>query len=125
MLYESMSDGEEENPLGTSNCMQRLREERIRVRQARAMLVEHLHQLESRLQRQPIQTATFEDIPQDTKEDGKEGARSSEEDQPLPEENNILPRVILQPLNKEGDQIFTKLYKSICESQRLQCASLA
>eukprot|EP00963_Diacronema_lutheri_P005215 scaffold398_cov356-Pavlova_lutheri.AAC.13 len=120
-----MSDGEEENPLGTATRMQRLREELTREQQARATLTEQVRLLESQLQRQRTQTTPFEDVPQDTKEDGTEDARSSEEDQPLLEEENALPPVVVQPLNEEGLQSLTKLYKSMGESQRLQGISLA
>lgn len=120
-----MSDGEEENPLGTSTRMQRLREELIREQQARAMLAEHVHQLESQLRRQVNEATTFEDVSQDHKDGETDDVRSSEEDHPLPEENNTLPPVIVQPLNEEGLQGLTKLYRSMGESQRLQGVSLA
>eukprot|EP00963_Diacronema_lutheri_P005780 scaffold460_cov391-Pavlova_lutheri.AAC.3 len=102
-----MSDGEEENPLGTATRLQRLREELTREQQARATLTEQVRLLEN------------------TKENGTEDARSSEEDQPLLEEENALPPVVVQPLNEEGLQSLTKLYKSMGESQRLQGVSLA
>eukprot|EP00963_Diacronema_lutheri_P006438 scaffold561_cov380-Pavlova_lutheri.AAC.4 len=120
-----MSDGEEENPLGTATRMQRLREELIREQQARATLAEQVHQLESQLQRRQTQTTTFEDVPQDTKEDWTEDALSSQEDQPSPEEEDALPPVVVHALNEKGLQSLTKLYKSMGESQRLQGVSLA